>query len=493
MPSKTQIARFSPLHLGQYLWPKRDEATFHYRAEKTNKRVNKAILRLHDPDDPIQRVVISQPPRTGKSIYTSRLHPTWYIGNHPDRNLLVTGYSSDLCEEFGGFARDMIDEHGEKLFGCSVSRKSYRQSNWKIVHPKANRQGGMRAVSIMGQLTGYGFNHVTIDDPYSNYEDAHSPTIRRKIWNEIGSTVETRMENPATMLIVATRWHPDDASGRFIAMAEGGDESILHINMPAIAEDDLYDEDGELFAKKDELLYPWQWDQKRLDDYRKSHGTYMFSALFQGNPTTPEGTFWEEALFLDVWFDEWVHTKYRIDTIDPAAGAEVTKGCDSAIVTCCTDYGSEYYVDCDLAPTGPVQTVQRYEEFLDRTIAEGAKMPDGLGIEHNATQVQSMLDKLEAMKRRRGWTFPIFEIPIKRDLGEELGTTNNKDIKIQTLDPYFRDKQFRFKRKSPGAAQLVNQCKFYGMNNKILVDGLDALEMNMEFYSQIYANLIRFD
>lgn len=859
MPSKAQVARYSPLHFGQYIWPKRDEASFYYRAEKTNIRVNRAILRLHDPEDPVSKLVISQPPRTGKSIMASRLHPAWYLGRWPDRNLLVTGYSSDLCEDFGGFARDTIEEHGSKLFNCGVSSKQYRQSNWKIVNQQANRQGGMRSVSIMGQLTGYGFNHVTIDDPYSNYEDAHSPTIRRKVWNEIGSTVETRMENPATQMVIAcltgdsrvfmgdgtykairdvkpgdsvmslhegkglrptpvtnqrlsgrketvivssggrkirctdnhpflvcvgdpqdwqlewrnagdlkrndlvvcgssvpskkrgfgakprlaicdktqmnkdiawligfmfgdgwvteyakkgkklvgggqnsamrtvtcfargvdedlnaevlrvfetyfrarmkfkekagyyrsdqhyvgkelmrlgltgkaktkripewvfkspldirraflrgffdadghklprkkavtwsvkicnrdlledlrllawssgvsatkvytreewcqppnspepllassysarfrwdkrtpmktmarkqwfsgtcelqqvecvtrtgevedvydlqvdgpenfvaegfvvhnTRWHPDDASGRFIAMAEGGDETILHINMPAIAEEDLYDEQGELFAKEGELLFPWQWDQKRLDDYRRAHGTYMFSALFQGNPTTPEGTFWEEKLFLDVWFDQWHDFRYRIDTIDPAAGSDVTRGCDSAIVTCCTDYGSEYFVDCDLAPTGPVQTVQRYEEFVDRTVADGAKMPDALGIEHNATQVQSMLDKLEAMKRRRGWTFPIFEIPLRRDLGDELGTTNNKDIKIQTLDPYFHEKKFRFKRKSGGAAQLVNQCKFYGVNTKILVDGLDALEMNMEFYSQIWSGDIR--
>ena len=491
---KVGIARHSPLGLGQYYWPKRttDTDEFYYRAHKTNKRVNRAIRRLHDPDDKTKMLVISQPPRTGKSLLASKFHPSWYVGKHPDRNVLVTGYSSDLCEEFGAFARGLISEIGENAFGVSINNNTRAKGNWKI----AKRRGGMRAVSIMGQITGFGYNHTTIDDPYANYEDAHSPKIRRKVWAEIGTTVDTRMEEPATQMCVATRWHPDDASGRYKAMAEAGDDTILVIDMPAVAKEDMLDEEGKLFALKGELLYPWQWNHEKLETWKRKHGSYMYSALFDCSPTTPDGTYWEEALFIDCWFDKWPETRYMIHTIDPAAGAEVTKGCDSAIIASATSYGAQYFVDADLAPSGPVETVQRWEKMVDRLDADGARFPDALGIEHNATQVQSLLDKVLSVKRRRGiadsrWNdITICEIPLKRDMGEELGATRDKDVKIQTLDPYFRDKQYKFRSASPGSAVLVQQCKFYGIGGNQLVDGLDALEMNAEMYSQIYEGVL---
>lgn len=492
------LARHSPLGLGQYHWPKkqikhvakngRQEEQFYFRAYKTTQRVNKAILRLHDPDDPIDTLVVSQPRRTGKSQLASKFHPAWYLGNYPRRNLLITGYSSALCEDASAFARNVIRAHGQEVFGITVSDDSFAKDNWKI----QDHGGMLRAAAIFGQLTGYGFNHITIDDVFKGYEDAHSEKIRRKIKAEIGSVVESGLEAPSTTFVIGTRWHTEDVSGEYIALAEGGDDRILYLNIPAIAEEDLYDEEGELFAKQGELLFPWQWWEEKIDRWRKKHGDYMYQALFQGKPTTPEGVFWQESLFETQWFSEWPECRYRLDTIDPAAGAEVTEGCDSAIVASCTNTGEKYFIDCDLAPSGPVQTVQRYEAFVDRTVKEGARFPDALGIEHNASQVQAMYDKLQEMMRRRNWSIPIFEIPIKRDLGEELGPTRDKNIKIQSLDPYIREGQYFFKKRSRGTAQLVAQFKYYGQG-KQKVDGLDAMEMNAEFYSQLWQGDIRLE
>ena len=484
MPTRKQIAfaRHSPLGLAQYYWPKKPDSKFYFAAHKTTIRLNRAFLKLHDPEDPITTLVVSQPPRTGKSSLVAQIHPPWYLGRWPERNALVTGYSNDLCKRFGGFGRNLLEEHGKELFRVEIDDSYSAKDEWQTT-----KGGGMKAVSIRGQITGYGFNHITIDDPYSNYEEAHSQRQRDKVWKEIGAAVDTRAEEPFTQCVIQTRWHPDDVAGRYHALAENGDDSILVLNMPAYAEEDLFygeneDQAGELFARKGEYLFEWQWNKKKLESWRRKHGDYMYHALFQGRPTTPEDVFWNERLFEDIWFDEWPEEKYLFVAIDPAAGAEVTLGCDSAIVASSTTYGEKYYIDADLAPSGPVETVKRLEAFIDKL----PRIPDALGIEKNSTQVQSMEPLVRSMLQRRGWRMSVFEIPLKRNLGKALGTTMNKHVKIQTLDPYFQNRQFRFRRMSGGATKLVSQAKFYGLDKGQLVDGLDALEMVSEMYSQVF-------
>ena len=494
-PGKDVLARLTPLHFGQYCWPKSADPEANYlRAHKTTKRLNKAFLRLHNPDDPINIVLITQPSRTGKSLM-SQFHNSWYAGKYPGRNLLNTGYSDSLCGKFGAFSRDLIAAHGERVFNVEVNKRKTSMHEWEFRRIGTPMWRNMRSVSIRGQITGFGFNHVTLDDLYKDYADAHSHTIRNQFWDAIGSVIDTRMERPGkTQAFIGTRWHRDDAIGRYKMMQESGDETILDINMPAIAEEKLYDEEGEVFAEKDELLYPWQWDYQDIENFVRKHGEYKYKAMFKGQPTTPDGTWWEEDLFVNVWFENWssAGSRLMIHTIDPAAGAEVTAGCDSAIIAAQTDYGHEYFVDADLKQSGPVETVKRWEAFVDRTVKEGARFPDAIGIEHNSTQVQSMMPDLTAVINRRKksdsrWgKIKICRIPLMRYLGEELGKTNNKDVKIQTLDPFFRRNRYKFKAKSPSSVALVSQAKYYGGDGQELIDGLDALEMNAEMYSQIW-------
>jgi len=485
-PPSIARARFSPLGFGQYVYPERETEgeAFSYRAHKTNVLIDKLIMhKLLNDDDPVQTVVINQPPRTGKSLYLSRLFPAWYKGKFKDRNLLSTGYSSNLTADFTLSARELIKSHGEAVFGVRVDQNLRKKDNWQL-----EDGGQVMSASMRGQITGYGFNHVTIDDPYSNYEDAHSETIRRKVWNEIGSTIDTRMEGlHPTQILCQTRWHSDDAAGRYLAMEENGDESIFGLNLPAIAEEDMYDWEEKPIAKKGELLFPWQWNEKKLEGWRKKHGEYMYSALFQGKPTTPVGTFWEEDLFTKALFYEWPkENRYFVIAIDPAHGAKVTKGCDAALVAGSTDTGQNYFIEADLQRAGPLETVQNLESFIDRL----PRVPDAIAVEENGMQTEISV-RIDNMSRRRGWKIKIFAVPLKRDLGPILGTSVNKDSRIQSMDPYFREHQLKFKGKSPMTSKLVQQAKMYGSEKNGLVDGLDGLEILLEFYSHMWQGFIK--
>lgn len=57
-----------------------------------------------------RRVLISMPPRHGKSLITSQIFPAWFLGKHPDKNVIVTSYGSELATDFGKRVRNFVRE-----------------------------------------------------------------------------------------------------------------------------------------------------------------------------------------------------------------------------------------------------------------------------------------------------------------------------------------------------------------------------------------------
>src|ERR1700748_535204 len=61
------------------------------------------------------RLIISAPPRHGKSELVSFHTPTWVLENFPDRNVILTGYGADLTEIYGRKVRDHIRDNSHIL------------------------------------------------------------------------------------------------------------------------------------------------------------------------------------------------------------------------------------------------------------------------------------------------------------------------------------------------------------------------------------------
>src|SRR5687768_2870174 len=47
------------------------------------------------------RIIISAPPRHGKSELISVYTPTWLLENFPRKNVILTSYGADLSEHYG--------------------------------------------------------------------------------------------------------------------------------------------------------------------------------------------------------------------------------------------------------------------------------------------------------------------------------------------------------------------------------------------------------
>jgi len=58
----------------------------------------------------IKRLMISMPPRNGKSFITSSILPAWFLGRHPQHHVIFATYGQGLSDDFGRRVRNFIAE-----------------------------------------------------------------------------------------------------------------------------------------------------------------------------------------------------------------------------------------------------------------------------------------------------------------------------------------------------------------------------------------------
>lgn len=252
------------------------------------------------------RLIICQPPRSGKSEIVSRRFPAYALGKNPDLQIIATSYSSDLVSRFNRDVQRIIDDDiyreifpSTTLNGRNVktdTRASYIRTSdlFEVVGHK----GSYRSTGVGGGITGQGADILIIDDPIKDRAEANSPTIREKLWDWYTSTAYTRLSPGGGVIVMATRWHTDDLIGRLIQkMQEGSGDDFNVITYPAIAEHD------EPHRKAGEALHPERYDLEQLNAIRQTIGPQDWSALYQQRPV-PEGG----AVFKIDAFKRWNST-----------------------------------------------------------------------------------------------------------------------------------------------------------------------------------------
>lgn len=250
------------------------------------------------------RLIITMPPRSGKSELVSRRFPAFALGRNPELQIIATSYSSDLSQRFNRDVQRVIDD--EKYFDLfpntrlsnsrvrTDTRGSYIRTSdlFEIV----GHAGAYRSCGVGGGITGQGADILIIDDPIKDRAQAGSKTIRDSIWDWYTSTAYTRLSPGGGVIVMATRWHTDDLIGRLIQRMGEGDTFRI-VNYPAIAEHD------ELHRKAGEALHPERYPLSTLLQIQKTIGSRDWEALYQQHPV-PDGG----ALFKLEWFRRWTAT-----------------------------------------------------------------------------------------------------------------------------------------------------------------------------------------
>ena len=234
-------------------------------------------------------LIVNLPPRHGKSDFLSKYFPAWYLGNFPDKRVILSSYQASLSEGWSRKIRDILKEFGPPLFNIEINPNHHRANSFEIL----GHSGGLFSVGTGGAITGKGANIMIIDDPIKNDSEANSLTYRDKVFEWFNSTAFTRLEPDGAMILIMTRWNEDDLTGRLLNnnFATSGFQ-WQHINLPAIAT-----ENDQLGREVGQALWQERFDIDKLNQIKNSIGSYWFSSLYQQQPV-PAGT----SIFKRVWF-----------------------------------------------------------------------------------------------------------------------------------------------------------------------------------------------
>lgn len=231
-------------------------------------------------------VVVAGPPQHGKTQCTISALLKWLI-NRPDLRFGYATYSGDR-------AKSVADD-----FRLAAQRIGFELSGVKKV-PRTPQGGGVFFVGRGGGATGEKINGFGIvDDIFKDDVEANSPTTRDKASHWYTKVWDTRIHPGASKIVMATRWHEDDLSGRLIDPK--GKRKYRYLNIPAIAgaNDVLGRKIGEALSP----LWPIDTLQKKLEADRNA-----FWAMYQGSPVA-DG----EKIFNGVFrYDELPSFGYRV-------------------------------------------------------------------------------------------------------------------------------------------------------------------------------------
>jgi len=394
-------------------------------------------------------LLIEAPPRHGKSELISRYLPAWYLGMFPGRRVMLVSYGAAFARSWGRKARSVLAEHGQACFGVELNPLERAAAEWGLT----GREGGMITAGIGGPLTGRGAHLLIIDDPVKNSAEIDSQAIREKHWDWWQSTASTRIEPGGCAVLIATRWHYDDLSGRLIRAAQAGDGApVRRLRLPAIAE-----EDDLLGRAPGEALWPERWPIRRLEKIRCEKEAGWWQAMYQQRPGDNTRGTWPESYFGRGLWAGTFPSVFDVSAlaVDPSRGGR--RGDYSAIVFAGMS-GGLGWIDASIERRPPERTVSEAIEMALRY------SPHGVAVEANAFQ---FLLAPEFDRQCRDRRLP----PLPLHLIEQQAP---KELRIKTLGSYLMREKLRL-RETPGCRLLVQQLRDFPLSDHD--DGPDALEL----------------
>jgi predicted phage terminase large subunit-like protein len=274
-----QYMRPDPKHLG-------DPTKSVYEVAPHHAFVADRLMALERGD--ITRLILSVPPRHGKSELASKTFVPWAIGRNPYWSTIMATYNSTFAGDFGRSVRNTLqDPRYHQVFpGTLLDPQS------KAID-RMNTQTGaqMTFVGRGGSLTGRGGHLLVVDDPLKDRKEADSGLVRDQLWSWWTQVFTSRaMQDDVRILLIQTRWHEDDLIGRLTDPHNPSFNSREAarwevINLPALA-----GEHDPLGRSKGEPLWPTRFSTTYLAGLR-DQDSRGFSALYQGEPSPDTGLF----------------------------------------------------------------------------------------------------------------------------------------------------------------------------------------------------------
>lgn len=399
-----------------------------WRFPRHLRALQAACLRLvTDPD--FNRLIVELPVRHGKSLYCTWALPAWHLMQYPQRSVIVATYAANFSEEWSDKIQSTVSEHGPHFSGVGLGRIRTR-SHWTLSAPW---RGQLRTASPSAGIAGKGASLIIADDLVKDMKEVVSVTRRNSLSTWFAAELESRLEPGGKMLLVMSRRHPDDQTGRLLAAnAELPPRERWHrLTMPAIGGDG-------------KALWPERWPAEKLLAVKRRYEldgmSYLFDSLYQQDPRGDSTLIeWPDAYFDGIGYDELppaLPVRFRVLALDPSKGAGDRTGDYSAWadVTFDTKGTLWCYPHLHVIPTDQV------EDYTVEILARSHY--DAVVVECNGFQ-EVVADNVAKKCRAREVRCPLFkrvsreskEVRVRLGLGPLL---SQRRIRLCAKSPYYR-------------------------------------------------------
>jgi len=230
------------------------------------------------------------PPGSAKSVYTSVVFPTHFMGRFRSSSIIVASYGSELPRKFGRRARSIVQQPiYNRIFSSTLSEDSRAADEWTLTNGSE-----WMAAGILTGITGNRADGVIWDDLIKGREQADSEVVRSKTWDAYMDDLLTRKKPKAFEIGITTRWHEDDVAGRILPENYNGESGLIRcrdgnewyvVCLPAECER----EDDILGRKIGDILWPEWFNKEMFAPFKRNPRTW--SSLYQQRPAPDSGVF----------------------------------------------------------------------------------------------------------------------------------------------------------------------------------------------------------
>lgn len=274
-------------------------------------------------DKALDILLLSIPPRSGKSYTITETLPSWFLGKNPTGNVIICGYEGTFAEGFSRRNRDKFNRYAKDIFRVEENPNIQGVAQWETA-----AGGRCRAAGLKGGITGFGAELFIIDDPIKNQEMAESETVLAKIHDEMGPSVQSRIHPGGKLIVIQTRWVENDVIGYI--QSNWSDYVWADINLPCECEDEATDPlhrrlgDSLMGDHMGDFNLPqrirndniWLRSKKLL--VCAGEGERVWNALYQGHPSAQNGN-----LFRDNWWKRYCRKIGGTPEDGSSAGARI--------------------------------------------------------------------------------------------------------------------------------------------------------------------------
>lgn len=393
---------------------------------------------------PVIKKLLMVPRGCFKSTIASVALPLWASWHNPDLRIMIDSESMGTSKKFLAEQQGILES---AFFKTIVSDN---EGNFLLEADK-DRAGGLTEKTIIWKrrtipakeasifcagadtaTTGLHPDIIIMDDLVSE-RNVTTPEQIEKVKQHYRLAFSL-LEPGGILILIGTRYHMNDLYNDVLS-----DLSYSTYYKPAILDDGSY-------------FFPTRLNQERLDDLRRTQGSYIFSSQYMLTPLNND-----DAIFKDEWFKEYEEKDLKgkrlntFLTIDPAISQKETADYTAMTVSSIDPEGNIYirkYKEARLTP----------QEILDMAFELSDEYDlMKIGIESVAYQ-KSLIFFMRQQMRTRHKMLGIVELKADRD----------KVRRAHGLQPYLENGMFFIKKEMTRLKQQMLEFPF--SKNDDLVD-----------------------